>query len=502
MNIPLRSTAAVGVALALLLNAPVLPASAADSAHTLNCRQADESPGETRARDVLRAPEPLLDSTGTAAKAFAGFFVEQAIAQHADTTYVGFYDADRVLNIAHRTGSTGPWTFAQPRSGDGSLVILGRDTHNSIALTVDAHGAVHLIANVFSSEMNYWRSEPDDPTTLVPADHLVVTPSRNGAGARQDDEGYVTYPRFLTGPDGTLRLMWHAGWSGAGKTYIYEYDAEKSRWSNPLGGSAVLDGWSGSTYSPYPDLPRYNPADGYHYLSYTWQDDGSAASASTINLIRTKDFRTWSAPGGAPLDTPLRYGTEAAFVENVPENSGILNTNVRTGFDPGGRATVAYVRERDRGTVLTLSRRDGLDRYWIHTDVSEWQGHNDLSDPSELARLLLGGGTEVDGEEMTIPYNCHGESRVLRVGYGAFNGQSRYIGDAPQSEGTLPAAITDSEFPGSGYALTHRLALADTDAGTLVLKWEAGPMIANGASPDPNRFPVDGSTLSIALLGR
>lgn len=507
MKHPHRSVAAAGIAFTLLLTGASLPAAAAGSAHTLNCQQPGEKPVSARELPLLRSPEPLLDAAGVAAKAYAGFYVEQAVAQHGDTTYAAFYNADKVLTVAHRTGTTGPWTFTQPRLVDGSRVILDGDTHNSIALTVDAAGAVHMIANVNSSAMSYWRSAAGDPTTLSPADHLVITPSRNEAGARLDDEGYAAYPRFIEDKDAALHLMWRAGWSNGGKTYLYAYDTASGRWSNPQGTSALLDGWSGSVHSPYPDLPRYNPADGYYYLSYTWQDDGSAASTSTVNIIRSKDLRSWSSMSGSTFATPIRYGDVDALVENVPEGSGLRNGNVRTGFDAGGRATVAYVRERAEGTALTLSRRDGLDKYWLQSDVSNWRGHNDLSDPSDLSRLLLGTGTELRGEganseEMSIFYECNGESRVLRAGHGPFNGASVFRGDSLQAEGILPAALRTSDFAGSGYTLTFRTARTETNAGTLVLKWEAGPMISTGASPDPARFPAGGSTLLIATVGR
>lgn len=482
---------------------PAAPGSATEAPHTLNCRQPGETPTAAQPLTLVHAPETLRDASGTAATAYAGFFVEQAVLRSGALTVVAYYDASKRLTVASRTGSSGAWTFAQPKDGTGTPVVLDGDSHNAIALTVDSSGALHMVANVHSSAMMYWRSTSGaDPASLVFADHLVLQPSTSAAGTWTDDEGYVTYPRFFTAADGSLRLMFRGGWSDVGKTYLYAYDAAAKKWSNPLGGNALLDGWTGNGYSPYPDVPHYNPADGNYYLAYTWQESGRASSTSTVNLIRSTDLRTWTNVAGTPLTTPVHYSDADALVEDVPENSGLLNGNVRVGFDASGRPTVAYVREAATGTVLSLARRDGLNKSWIVNTVSRWTGHNDLTDETNLTRLTLSTGADASGtgSEMTVRYRCNGEVRDLTVGDGKFNGQASFVADRAQSTGALPTAITAPEFPGSAYTLTYRTALTPVAEGTLVLKWEAGPMIANGAQPDPARYPAGGSTLLLATV--
>jgi hypothetical protein len=498
----------IGAALvgALIFLTPALPAGAAT---TLSCDPIGEKePSSTR--PLLSGPEPILDESGEPARAYAGYFVEQAVASVGETVHVGYYEArTKRLTIASRTGSSGPWSFTQPTVADGSPVVLDGDTHNSITLVADPDGGLHLVANVHSSAMTYWSAPPGSGADgLAFADHLVITPRYNSAGVRTDDEGYVTYPRFFTGADGVFRLMFRAGWSDAGKTYLYEFDGVRRAWTNPLAGNALLDGWTGPGYSPYPETPVHNPADGMYYLAWTWQDTGSAASTSTVNMMRSADLRTWTAVGGAALDVPVRYGQPAALVDAAPEGSGLINGNIRAGVDSDGRPSLTYTRTVAGTTKLTVARRDGLNKNWVASDVSRWTGEYDVSDNSALGQLTLASGAVATGSgtTMTIGYQCNGQHRTAVVDKGKFHGQTLLVSDARVARDELPDALLVSEFAGApdaaAYRITRRATTTATAHGTLVVAWESGPMIVNGGAPDPGSYPEAGSTLFVALLGR
>jgi hypothetical protein len=496
--------ALVGVALA------VAPAQiSAHASPSLGCSTAGEQPTATASRSLVSGPEPLLDANGNAAKAWAGFYVEQAVLSVGSTVHVGYFDAaSRQLTIASRTGTTGAWTFTTPVGPAGEPVRLSGDTHNAIAMSADSRGGLHLFAGMHSSPMTYWHSAPGEGAAgLTFADHLVLTPSFNAAGVRTDDEGYVTYPRFLTARDGALHVTFRSGWSDAGKTYLYSFDPTTGSWSNALGSAALLDGWTGPGYSPYPAAPVYNPADGNYYLSWTWQENGSALSTSTVSMMRSRDLRTWTTVNGTAVATPVRYGATGPLVDAAPAGSGLINGNVRVGFDATGRATVAYTRTVSGSTVLTVARRDGLNKNWLQSDVSRWKGAYDLTDSSTLGILTLGSGTTPtgDGNRMRISYSCNGQSRSLLVDNGPFNGRSVFVSDSLLPAGELPAVVLRPEFGTSTpqtavYRLIWRTAQTTDPRGTLVLKWEAGAMIVNGAEPQPGTFPAQGSTLLLSAV--
>ncbi|WP_245982019.1 BNR-4 repeat-containing protein [Mycetocola tolaasinivorans] len=159
--------------------------------------------------------------------------------------------------------------------------------------------------------MRYWYSvSASDPLNFAFAKSMVVPPQYNDKGARSDIEGYVTYPDFFTGNDGVFRLKWRQGWSNVGQIYVYEYDSATTSWSNPLGRQPVRNGWVTDEYrSPYPDRIEYNPADDFYYMSYTWRTRSSVAALTTINLIRTKDFKSWTSAAGTPLPPPYSSTT-------------------------------------------------------------------------------------------------------------------------------------------------------------------------------------------------
>lgn len=498
----LRWVAVLGLLAGLIAATTPMAHEKAAAAQTLDCRRPTDAGFVTQPPSVLAGPEALVDSAGVAAKTFAGFYVAQAVVDAAGATYVGFFDAAGALTVGSRAHGTTSWTFMHPTDETGRPVVISGDTHNNIVMTVDAGGLLHLFANMHSSPMRYWRSvSAADPTNLLFANHLVMEPRFNAAGVRVDDEGYVTYPKLFTTLDGSLRLMFRTGWSDAGKTYLYSFDQASLSWTNTLGAGALLDGFTGTKYSPYPDQVTYNPADGYYYLAYTWQDDGTAASTSTVNLIRSRDLSHWTNASGIALALPVRYGDTAALVEDVPTNSGLLNFNVKFGADVYGRPTVSYVRTQEGKTVLTVARRDGLNKNWVRNNVSAWAGFNDLSNAADLTHLSID-GLQTSGTTMTIPYACNGERRVLTVGLGKYNGATVHLSDTPAPKRMLPDSLAATEFPGQGFRITYRVATALTSEGSLILKWEAGPMIATGGTPTPGTYPQQGSSLYLALIER
>ncbi|WP_147440372.1 BNR-4 repeat-containing protein [Mycetocola tolaasinivorans] len=109
-------------------------------ATSLSCQVPGEKPVAQTELALSTEPEKMLDAHGVAAKAYAGFYTDQAIATDGTSTYVAFYAADKKLTVGSRTGDTGPWAFVTLQNGADETETLKGDTHNNIAMSMAPDG--------------------------------------------------------------------------------------------------------------------------------------------------------------------------------------------------------------------------------------------------------------------------------------------------------------------------------------------------------------------------
>lgn len=498
-----RRAVTAATAVVVALGIVLVPTTGAQAA-ALSCVRPGDGANTIPVTATATGPTTLTAADGTPAKAYAGTYTPQAVAHSGDTDYVAYYAAGtRALTVAASTPS-GAWQFATPTGADGRVVTLdaGADSHNDIAMAVDPAGGLHLLADMHSSAMQSWTSAPSgDLATMTFSDHLVMPVARNAAGVRTDDEGYVTYPTFFTGPGGALFLMWRSGWSNAGKTYVYGWVGGRWQPASSANQGMVLNGWTGSQYGPYPARPVYNPSDRTWNLVWTWQDDGTAASTSTVNAMKSTDLKTWTTIGGTVVPGPVTYGNAATVVDPAGPGSGLRNSNIQPGLDPGGRLAIAYYEFVGGGTQLVVARPDGLRKNWMRSTVSAWTGTFDPGSTGDPNAVFVSRGPTVVGGSIVVDYTCAGQLRRATVGNGSATGSSKLLADAPVRSNGVPAAMTTSEFPTSaGYRITWRTAadpVPDVSGATTVLQWESGSLRSDGSVPPESAYPVAGSTLRL-----
>lgn len=508
-------TKRVGTALAAVLltaGLALVPAGGAEAA-ALSCAQPNDAANTvppTTSTVVSKAT--LTQANGTPAKAYAGTYLQQAVAHFGTTKYVAYYAAGtKALTVASSTNGT-TWSFATPKDAAGKAVTLdaGADSHNDIAMAVDPTGGLHLMADMHSSAMQSWATtRAGDLTSLVFSNHLVMQPAFNASGARTDDEGYVTYPTFFDGPGGDLFLMWRSGWSNAGKTYIYRFTGGVWKPASTTGQGMVLNGWTGTQFSPYPATPYYNASDKTWNLVWTWQDDGTAASTSTVNAMKSADLKTWTTVGGTAVTAPVTYNNAATLVDPAGPGSGLRNSNIQPGIDPGGRLSIAYYEYVNGGTQLIVARPDGLRKNWLRSVVSKWTGTFDPASLADANAVFVSSGPTVDASgTMRVEYTCSGVVRRATLGNGSTTGSTKLVSDVPVKSGGVPAAVTAAEFPTTtpayaGYRLTYRLASdpkLNSDGTRSTLKWESGSLRSDGSVPPESTYPATGSTLYLYTL--
>lgn len=405
----------------------------------------------------MRPPESVaVEAVSEVGPAWAGHPARFALATHDDHQFVAYFDADRRLTVAGRR-----LTADSSRAGDtnrGSDADwrktslperVGWDSHNHLALAVDARGHVHLSGNVHNDPLVYFRTtEPLDVTAFGRVDALVGR-----------DEDSVTYPQFLDPPGEELAFMYRDGGSGDGRRLLDAFDPASGEWRRLLE-TPLLSG--GGEMNAYPTGPVRGP-DGDYHLAWVWRDTPDAATNHDISYARSPDLVSWERADCTPLSLPIT--PDAAVVDPVPTGGGVINDNLAVGFDSRGRPVVSYQKfdDRDSGDgatqVYNARWRDGGDGEtgeWDRIRVSDWD-----------YRWDVGGRGSIDFEIAVDPVQpC--EAGLIQPFWHAEHGPGRWMLDPD----TLRP--TRTEVPWHG--LPDRLRNPEGGADGLDVQWAADDM--------------------------
>jgi hypothetical protein len=150
-------------------------------------------------------------------------------------------------------------------------------------------------------------------------------------------ETSVTYPQFLTMPNGDLLFLYRIGASGGGNTFLNRYILSTHTWTNvnETGGvySPFIQGlWASTNYNAYPQMPCLDAA-GNIYLGWTFRQ--TPAYESNQNLLFAKSTNggvAWQRFNGTPYDLPISQGIEsgdgntiANVIVPIPQNYSLIN---------------------------------------------------------------------------------------------------------------------------------------------------------------------------------
>ena len=114
-------------------------------------------------------------------KVWSGHRIKPYLLTRGKNQYVGYFDANRQMTIAHREIGA-PWRYYKVDSW------LGWDSHNYVTLEVDSEGHIHVMGNVHADPIEYFRtSEPNQVRSLKRVDVMVD----------KSLEQRMTYPIFM-----------------------------------------------------------------------------------------------------------------------------------------------------------------------------------------------------------------------------------------------------------------------------------------------------------------
>ena len=230
------------------------------------------------------------------------------------------------------------------------------DTHNVISSAIDGDGFLHMSWGMHAHSLLYAKSNA--PVT----GSAPIQMTSLGTAGMTGQEDRVTYPKFLTLPDGDVLFLFREGGSGNGDWFLDRYDTANDTWSpvhaNGSGVAQPLFKGTGFTLTNcfYPDRLTLGP-DGMLHISGVFRYNSSSQAGETgyqtnhrYVYMRSPDGgTTWQRSNGSPVQLPAV--NNAAFqnlgsahvpeiVKDLSEGHSIMNESGMT-TDSAGRPIIA-----------------------------------------------------------------------------------------------------------------------------------------------------------------
>ncbi len=401
------------------------------------------------------------------APVWSGHPVGFCLLTHPPHQFAAYYAADRTMTVAQRRLDSMEWTFTRlPEK-------IEWDSHNYITMTVDDNEEIHLSGNMHVDPLVYFRTaQPLDAATFQRIEHMVGS-----------EEDRTTYPSFFRGPNDKLLFTYRDGKSGSGNQVYNVYDAEQREWRRLLD-TPLIDGQG--QRNAYLNGPMAGP-DGFWHLAWVWRMTPDCATNHYPCYARSRDLKCWEKSDGTPLKLPMTFET-AEVVDPVPQGGGIINGNVRLGFDLEQRPIVSYHKyDADGNTQIYNARWE--EGAWVAHKASDWDYRWEFS----------GGGT-IEFEVRVGAVRVESGALVQSVSSGKYGSQKWRLDpetlrfaerlEEPGEERRPSLGKVESEFPGMQVRTAGDIGSSGEAGVSYVLRWETLGRNRDRPRPEPWPEPV------------
>ncbi|MFT3738804.1 MAG: BNR repeat-containing protein [Breznakibacter sp.] len=298
----------------------------------------------------------------------ASFPVNFALTTVGKQQYVAYFDSAHQMTIAQRKLTGKKWRF-QPLNSK-----VPWDSHNYLSMEVDKEGIIHLVGNMHSSPLVYFRSTRPYDVTSMQAIHKMT-------GSEED---VTTYPEFMHSPDGDLVFHCRYGRSGSGYEVYNIWNYETHQWERLLD-KPLTDGLG--KRNAYMQGPILGP-DGYYHLIWVWRDSPDCSTNHTLSHARSKDLLNWESVRGEKLPLPITLANKETYVDTTAVKGGLINIGIKIGFDSKGQLLIGYHKYDANGNTQLFLARFGNGQ-WESKQVTNWNYRWDFKGWGTIVNELL-----------------------------------------------------------------------------------------------------------------
>jgi len=377
------------------------------------------------------------------------FPVNFALYTKGSLQYVAYYDTLHRMVIASRKLDQVKWKY---KTLDTKVPW---DSHNYISLFVDNAGYIHVVGNMHSSPLVYFKSsKPWDVASMQTLNRMTGK-----------EEDVTTYPEFMNGPKGEILFHYRYGRSGNGYEVFNVLDVETQKWHRLID-KPIIDGEG--ERNAYMQGPILGP-DGYFHLLWVWRETPDCSTNHTLSYARSKDLIHWESIDGKKAGSPVTLKDSCLVVDPTPEKGGLINIGIKLGFDSSDKPIVGYHKYDAKGnTQLYFARY--TNGKWGSVKQTNWNYRWDFK----------GGGTVVNELLIDTPVAMDGK---IYMGYHRLNlKDAQIVADektfASLGEEAIPQLFPDavnkvkSDFPGMLVYKIKDSGVSNKNA-QFILRWEA-----------------------------
>lgn len=316
---------------------------------------------------------------------------------YKDWQYATYYKqktgpADRHVTVCRRQLPAGTW-----ESFDFSDYVQStNDDHNGIAMGISpGDGTIHLSFDHHVSPLHYRRSltgVANNPGSFVWSASLF---GPMGGGAPPNAGTEVTYPKFVTTPDGNLLFEFRDGGSGFGDDILYKYSGASNTWTRM---GKFIDGKMNDN-NAYPNGFQFDNIGRLH-TTWGWRETPDGTTEHDFMYAFSPDTgASWYTSSGLLAGTTgsvfmTSTSSPPLLIWSIPQNNGLWDSE-GLGVDRHNRVHTLIAHDTLGSSKLFHYFRDSAGTWHsVYTGITHvYQVQRVVFDADDNAYLPLGGGS-------------------------------------------------------------------------------------------------------------